>query len=205
MDDAEDATSLGAICNGPPPARAKGLAQLHRRYAAAFKAYFRRNGQSAENAEDLVQDVFLKVLRFACQFTGKAKASSWLWSIARRQLLDDVKGRAAPGATEGDMAEIPAPEGTRPGGRPRSGDEPTRNNLIDDCVSHALQRFAREEPERAELLRRCVLDGWAVADAAQFLGRKPGATRQYLSECRKKFAPFLEPCRSLLSDEEGSA
>jgi hypothetical protein len=42
---------------------------------------------------------------------------------------------------------------------------------------------------------------WSIAEVAELLERNPGATREYLSQCRKLLRPFLEPCRALLMEE----
>lgn len=67
-------------------------------------------------------------------------------------------------------------------------------------MQRGFAAFARRFPERAEALRRVALDGWSIAEAAAFLNRTNAATREYLSQCRKKLKEFLEPCRELLKE-----
>jgi RNA polymerase sigma-70 factor (ECF subfamily) len=42
-------------------------------------------------------------------------------------------------------------------------------------------------------------EGWSIEDVAAVLKRTPGATREYLSQCRKKLKAFLQPCRDYLA------
>ena len=70
---------------------------------------------------------------------------------------------------------------------------------IDDCVSHGIQAFGDMMPDRAYVLTR-VLDGATVSDIGLEIGRTPGATKEYLSQCRKKVAPFIQECLELLAD-----
>lgn len=47
--------------------------------------------QSAEDAEELAQDVFLKALNTLSSFEGKAQISTWLYRIAINTSLDHIK------------------------------------------------------------------------------------------------------------------
>jgi hypothetical protein len=43
-----------------------------------------------------------------------------------------------------------------------------------------------------------VTDHLSIREIAGILERSEGATREYLSQCRKKLEPFLQVCRELL-------
>jgi RNA polymerase sigma factor (sigma-70 family) len=167
------------------------VSALYRDYRARLLAFFLRNGASREQGEDLLQEVFIRVVRNASTFRGEARVSTWFWSIARNCLLDDLR-RARPEVHLDDdgWSGIEAAAET-PGTPERS---------VDDCVQRGFSAFARRFPERAEALRRVALDGWSIEEVAQFLQRTNGAAREYLSQCRKKLKAFLEPCRELLKE-----
>lgn len=171
----------------------EGISELYKTYRRPFLAYFQRNRMDPGQAEDLLQEVFINVARRAGDFRAESQVSTWLWTIARNKLIDharvnrpevtlDEEGWAAVEASVIDASE---PEATA--------------HHIDECVSRAFQHFARQAPDRAEALRRLTLEGWSVEQVAEFIGRTPGATREYLSQCRKKFKSFLEPCREFMA------
>ncbi len=170
-----------------------GTKELYGVYRRPFLAYFQRNRMSAEQAEDLLQEVFISVVRRASDFRAESSVSTWLWTIARNKLIDHTRSLRPEinldedswVALENSVAHQ-APEATAP-------------HSLDDCVSKAFQLFARQAPERAEALRRLTLDGWSTEQVAQFIDRTPGATREYLSQCRKRFKSFLEPCKEFLA------
>ena len=68
------------------------------------------------------------------------------------------------------------------------------------CVRRAWRAFAADHPERAEALERAVLEEWNTAELAAFLNRSAGATREYVSQCRKVWRGYWERlCGSSLS------
>jgi RNA polymerase sigma-70 factor, ECF subfamily len=187
-----DRASLAKIQAGGR-ALGEGTSELYKSYRHIFMAYFQRNSVDSAQAEDLLQEVFMNVVRRAGDFRAESSVSTWLWTIARNKLIDHSRSRRPEvnldedgwAAVENGLAHETLPQG-----------EP---HQLDECVSKAFQIFANQAPERAEALRRMTLDGWSIEQVAQFIGRTPGATREYLSQCRKKFKSFLEPCKEFMA------
>lgn len=67
---------------------------------------------------------------------------------------------------------------------------------VAECVAAGFEAFAGLEPERAHALGMQI-DGQSITFIADCLGRTLAATKEYLSQCRKKIKPFLEHCRDL--------
>lgn len=170
-------------------ARAKGITALYRYYAQPIKQYFINRGASKELAEDLVQEVFVTVIRKIDDYKGEGAFSAWLWAIARNSAIDEHRK-----------------ESRRP---PYSNDEPvdfdnlpseasSESEALNDCVREAFNCFAKEHTERAQALSLHALHGWKIEDVATFLGRTHAATREYLSQCRKRLSPFLAQCQEFI-------
>ena len=49
--------------------------------------------EPARDAEDLTQRVFIRVYRFSPRYVAQAKFSTWLFTIARNLLIDEIKKR----------------------------------------------------------------------------------------------------------------
>jgi len=65
------------------------FAALFGRYGPRLKSWFLRNGCSADQAEDLVQDTMLSVWRKAESFNpAQAAVSTWVFAIARNRRID---------------------------------------------------------------------------------------------------------------------
>ena len=76
-------------------------------------------------------------------------------------------------------------------------EEPTDGNAT-ECVKIAKIAFEKDHPERAKAIELSAIEGWTIKELAVFLDRSEGATREYLSQCRKFLKPYTEPCREYL-------
>ncbi|RMH12774.1 MAG: RNA polymerase sigma factor [Gammaproteobacteria bacterium] len=166
----------------------QGIAQLYRRYSRPFKRYFIRHGLSQDIAEDLVQETFLNVVRHCSTFRNDCEIKVWLWKIARNAMLGFLR-KQKPAHEDIDewIDALPDCEVAE-----------CASLSLEECVREAFQRFGQDHRERAETLTLAAVQGWSTAELAEFLGRSLGATRQYVSQCRKFFKPYLEPCREFL-------
>lgn len=177
------------------------LEALYRK-AAEFRRHFQYKGLSLQVADDLVQETIVKVFRSASGFSGGAgfgagSANAWLWTIAKNTMNDYLRGRksnevsldddglsdAARVALEAEMAS-------------KNPHSPTIQSA-QDCVSNGIEDFAAEHPDRARALEM-QLDGEDIASIGNRIGRSVSATKEYLSQCKKKLAPFIQHCTELL-------
>lgn len=115
-------------------------------------------------ADDLVQEAFLRVLRYRASFRGEARFTTWLYRIVRNVCLDHLKASnraaevAARVASEQDELD---PAGAL--------DDPDLTQL-----RAALERLA---PQKRELLVMCRVEGLGYAQIAERLGASEGAIR----------------------------
>ena len=168
-----------------------GMEQLFKLYAARIKAFFRHSRMSDEESADLLQETFIKVYRFADKFEGNSKVSTWIWSIARNSMLEYLHKKKSHDSLD-ELLE----EGVFVDALVIQGHEDHVH--IQDCVQRGFIAFAKSFPERAQTMRLAIFEGWDMEELATFLSRTPAATREYISQCRKKLTPFLEHCREWL-------
>ncbi len=167
-----------------PQARSTAIDQLYRGYARRFAAYLMRRGVAAQDVEDLVQDAFLRLVRAAPGFGGGGNAHAWIWRVARSAWLDRWKTKPpVAGALDGLPEAV---MGVTPDVAPAAD--------FQDCVEGQLSRFARSFPAGGQALLWAAVDGFSTAQIAELLGRRAGATREFLSQTRKKLREFLAPC-----------
>lgn len=183
-------------------AQEQGLQALYRK-SAEFRRYFVRHGLTLEAAEDLVQETIVKIFKSAPQFSGgagfsDASANAWLWTVARNALIDAQRKHKPSmvsvdddGADEASQVALQAELAQH---NPHGGIQETAQ----DCVTHGLDSFAAEHPDRARALEM-QMDGEDVASIARRIGRTVAAAKEYLSQCKKKLAPYIEPCLGLLN------
>jgi RNA polymerase sigma-70 factor (ECF subfamily) len=101
---------------------AAAFEQLYARYRRQIFTYVLRSARDTAAAEELTQDIFMRVLERAEDFRGQSKFSTWLYSITRNLCVDHSRKMSfrrhrsldaplrrdeAGGATLGDQTEKP--------------------------------------------------------------------------------------------------
>lgn len=80
-------------------------------FAPRVKAYLLRIGVTGGEAEDLAQEVLLKVWRKASLFDpAKASAATWIYTIARNHRIDAIRRKTRPRLDPDDPALAPEEE-----------------------------------------------------------------------------------------------
>lgn len=171
----------------------RGMEGLFRLYGSRIKAFFRRHRLNDDEAADLLQETFIKIFRSADKFNGQSKVATWLWTIARNSMLDYLRAKRPTESIDemldGELLDMDC-----------IATLPCLVERLDlqNCIQRGFTAFSEEHPERASVMRLAVFEEWNIEEVAAFLARTPAATREYLSQCRKRLRVFLEPCRELI-------
>ena len=183
-----DEQIIELICMGGEFNHHKALTAFYERWAVEMKGYFVSQGLQADDASDVLQECVVKIWRNAHQYNGKGGARSWMWSIARNSLCDQLRKRKSSpefvGVDDSLEKTHAAPAGVE--------------YTASDCFDKGLKDFELVDRERAYVLQ-LLCDQIDIQDIAERIGRSYGATRTYLTDCRKKIRPFVEPCIELLT------
>jgi RNA polymerase sigma-70 factor (ECF subfamily) len=67
------------------------LGLLYERYKKKLLGFFFKMNHDLEASEDLVQNVFVRILKYKHNFTGSGKFSTWMYHIARNMYYDQYK------------------------------------------------------------------------------------------------------------------
>ena len=67
------------------------MSLLFQRYQTPLYQFFRRLGQSPSESEDLVQDVFFRILRSRHTYRADAPFRAWIYQIARNIRVDYLR------------------------------------------------------------------------------------------------------------------
>ena len=155
----------------------------------------------AEEARDLVQTVLIKAWQRCAGFRGESELYPWLKSMLRHAAIDLLRRRRPEQALD-DANGVLLPEVER------ALDTLTANPTPEDralnaereaCFQACAARFAAEQPEAAQVVRWIAEDGLTPAEIAPLLGRKPAATREYISQCRKKARHYFGEWHALVA------
>jgi len=90
-----DDAALVRLAQQELPYRTKAYEQLMQRHGARLRGLCRRWVADRAEAEDLAQDVMLKVFFQLPRFRGESAFTSWLWRVTANQCMDHLRKCAA--------------------------------------------------------------------------------------------------------------
>ncbi|WP_326554743.1 RNA polymerase subunit sigma-70 [Micromonospora sp. NBC_01813] len=175
------------------PAFAK-LTQRHRR---ELHVHCYRMLGSFEDAEDTVQETFLRAWRRRETFEGRSTIRAWLYRIATNACLDLLASRRPQPATGGEVPWLqPYPDRLLDELPAGDADEPeavaVARETIELAYLVAVQHLAPRP--RAVLILRDVL-GWPAKDVAELLGDSVNSVNSALQRARASMRGHLPPER----------
>jgi RNA polymerase sigma-70 factor, ECF subfamily len=129
-----------------------------------------------EDAEDAVQETFLRVLRALPGFRGDASFRTWLLRIAVNLCLNWKRDRRAAAPWDEE----------RPGGSPAAA-SPERIALSRLQIMEALSQLP---PRHRVIFLLKVLEGWSVAEISVAVGWNPIRVKNELSKARRTLAEW---------------
>jgi RNA polymerase sigma-70 factor (ECF subfamily) len=159
----DDAELIGRVRRGDP----SGAEGLFTRYSGPLLGFTDRMLGSRSEAEEITQDVFLKVISRAGQFDGRASVSTWIFAIAANACRDRMRRSKTAGAVP--LESVPEPHGSE-----RSQETRLLERERRQIVRDALARLTREQREALLLAR---YRGMPYADVARTLGISEGAVK----------------------------
>ena len=121
------------------------LAELFERHNRQVYGFFYRMTGSREISEDLVQEVFLRILRYRETYQPKTSFSAWMYGIARNALIDMMRKRRPEATFDDSGPEIPA--------REPSVDDRLRSQQEVEMVRRALASLPADKREVLILAR----------------------------------------------------
>ncbi len=186
MGPATDRALVAALREGD----AVAFGRVHAAHGARIFNFLARMAGRRDLAEDLYQEMWIKLAVHASRLDPETDLGAWLYTVARN--LARSEKRAAKVRPEG--APMPE-EAAAPGPSPYEWAAATET---EGCLERALQDLP---PPFREVLLLVVVEGLEHDRAAAILDLSPEALRQRLARARAKLAERLselsEPARPL--------
>ena len=90
---------------------AKAFERLYARHKGPLFRYVLRSVKGRGEAEELFQDIWMKVIEARGRYAPKAKFTTWLYTVAHNRLVDHwrARGLAVVASTDDDDAGVPEP------------------------------------------------------------------------------------------------
>jgi RNA polymerase sigma-70 factor, ECF subfamily len=161
----------------------RGLVERHSRNV--FRLAYRLTGNESD-AEDVVQEAFLKAYRNLGAFESRANFSTWLFRIASNCAYDLLRSRSRRPEDPLEPREEATPI-------PAAGPGPDRLALSAEVRRRAERAMARLTPaERAAFVLRHH-EGLSIAEIGAALGLDTSAAKHSVFRAVKKMREALQP------------
>lgn len=153
-----------------------------------FIGFAMKRNINYDDASDLVQKFTIDKLYMKSNSIKNIEfARTWMYRVFSNMVND--QGRMLK-----KNREVPLDEDRDQSQTPKISDE--KSQTRSGCVQEQLAKFREAEPKRAEVLDYILLNK-GTEEIRLIIGRSYGATREYMSQCRKKFRSFTEICNEI--------
>ncbi len=149
------------------------LRELHELRAPWLASRLRRRCSDWGIVDEVVQDTFLAVWRFAGQYRGEGDVGAWIWGIAIRKLIDRLRRKRLP------VLGLPV---LGLSGRVESAEELVLEGVGYGDVAPALEALS---PELMAVVQATILDGLTAREAGRLLGIPTGTVKTRLMRAKR--------------------
>jgi RNA polymerase sigma-70 factor (ECF subfamily) len=185
----EDTALVNAYLDG----ETRGFDVLVERYQTRLLNFVYRIVGDRERAEDLVQEVFVRVYRHLGRFDRSKKFSTWIYTIASNLAKNELRNRARnplvlfTSMTKGWEDEERPLEFEDPLSRP---DDLFRKRHVRELVESSVAQLPTHHRE-VFMLRE--IEGRSYEEIAEITNCNLGTVKSRLNRARNSFAEIIEP------------
>ncbi|MEM7184370.1 MAG: sigma-70 family RNA polymerase sigma factor [Spirochaetota bacterium] len=135
---------------------------------------------SREDAEDILQSIFEKILKNQSQLVFIENLSAWLFKITKNEIISNYRKQQACVELSEDL--LPEPIGDTP--------------IVDECFVSCLQVFIQDLAQEEQYILRETLQGKPLNKTAADLQKKYSTVKsKYQRACEKLRKRFLSCCQ----------
>jgi RNA polymerase sigma-70 factor (ECF subfamily) len=185
---------MSAMTAQPAPAADAVWHELH----APLSKFVARRVSDPRDAEDVVQDVMLRIQRHADEIEHVDHLAAWMHQVARNAIVDFYRRRAARREQPTDMTELIERTMDIVSEAPPPAD--TSGELA-RCLSPLVARLSETY---GEALRLTELGGLTQAEAARQLGLSTSGMKARVQRARAQLRELLLECCEVELDRRGS-
>jgi RNA polymerase sigma-70 factor (ECF subfamily) len=156
------------------------------RHEAELRAWLRGRLGNPHDAEDLLQDLFLKAMRQDKKFCQIENARAWLYEVARNALADRLRLKKEQVELPDDLVQ--------------EIDEPIPVDTLAQCLPRALAELSEEDREAITL---CDLEGLNQEDFARLKGLTLPGAKSRVQRARMRLREHLGSACQVRFDEAG--
>ncbi len=186
----EDGDVVAAFLGGEE----RAFQELVSRYQTRLLNFIYRTISDREKAEDLVQEVFIRVYRHIGRFDRSKKFSTWIYTIASNLAKNELRNRS-----RNPLVLFQSIKKTAPGEEERPLQFEDSANRPDDLYrKRHLRELVEESVAKLPAHHREVfvlreLEGKSYEEIAEITKTNLGTVKSRLNRARTSFADLIEP------------
>lgn len=166
------------------------LEALYRRHVDAVWRYAWLRSNSREQAAEVVQDTFLRVMRSIRRFKGQSAFGTWLFTLARSASIEHARREQRERAARDKVGVL----------RLVGATNDSETDRPDQEVRRAVRRAIAELPgAQRDAVVLCELTGKSVREAAEVLGWGESRVKVTLFRARRRLRDKL---RAYVSEDQ---
>jgi RNA polymerase sigma-70 factor, ECF subfamily len=185
-----DAAELDGLVRRAQAGEARAFDRLGRALLPRIRRWAAAHVESADDADDIAQDVLLKAHRMLSAFAFESRFTTWLYAITRRAAADWHRKRGRRARLQALRLE-PAEDA------PPSSSTADRQRLTE----RVLSEFRRLPSRQREVFDLADLQGKSLAEIAEMLAMNPVTVRVHLHRARSAIrSRILQTDAALVED-----
>jgi len=155
---------------------------LYLLYVQRLYGFVLRMAKSPELAEDVVQDIFVKLWENRQQLDPEQSFKSYIFTMAKNQLLNFIKRKAHESRIVNEiLAHVPR------------GSRPSDNMILENEIQHLLdEALSSLPPQRKLIFELCRIQGLTYKQAAEQLGLSDSTINSQMVKAIKTVKEFLK-------------
>ena len=155
---------------------------------AELLGYLRHRAGQPEDAEEVLQEVFIKAMRQGVQFCAVDNPRAWLFQVARNALADRLRVAHWHMPLPDDLA-APLQDG------------PSPVDALSQCLPRVLSELSDED---RQAITFCDIEGQSQQALAEHLGLSLSGAKSRLQRARQRLKQRLEKGCQVRFDDSGS-
>lgn len=160
---------------------------------AKLRPFVARRVQSADDVDDVVQEVFLRMQRGLGELRDDERFGPWVYRVARNAIIDHHRARARTPIATNDVPELEAP----------AVDDEDDDAIAREVATYVAPFVAMLPSPYREALTLTELEGLTQREAATMLGISWSGAKSRVQRGRRLLREALEACCTIALDVRG--
>lgn len=175
---------------------------LWRQFSGQVRGFIRSRVSSDQEAEDILQDIFMRIHKGIEDFRQEGRVQSWVFGIARRALADHYRKR-------GRNRENPAGSDVRNDESEKPivdlNDFDGEHDVHEEVLSWLIPMIDELPEKYGKPLKMADVEGKTQREIADDLGLSLPGAKSRVQRARQKLGEVLAACCEVEFGEEGRA